>query len=355
MGYDNEIETKPRRGLRRSAAALVGGVALSAGALVMGALPSGAVVGGTPTPGSAHPWQVSIQSGGHMCGGTIVDATTIVTAAHCTEGLSAGELTVRAGVTDHDDSGGQDRAVAQILNHPSYAQTGTSDIAVIKLAEPLNLGSGVSALQLATSADVAQATTGVVTGWGSTSEMDEEGSRQLLEAQVPLVADAACDASLGGDQIDRRTELCAGGTGTDSCYGDSGGPLVITGADGQPKLAGVTSWGIECGGASPGVYAEVPAFADWVNGGGSGGVAPAPTEPSPDLRPGEREDELPIDDFPIDEEPWDEDFDWGDESDWEDDFDWGDDLDWGDESDWEDDLDWGDDLDWDDEFCDFLD
>ena len=344
--FDSRVPSR----LRRLSATLAAGAVIGAGALVMGALPGGAVVGGTPTTGSAHPWQVSLQSGGHICGGSIVDSTTIVTAAHCTEGLSAGDLSVRAGVTNHSDAGGQDRPVAQILNHPDYARTGTSDIAVIKLAQPLTLGSGVQAIGLATSADVAQATT----GWGATFEMDEQGSRQLLEAQVPLVGDAACDSALGGDQIDTRTELCAGGTGTDSCYGDSGGPLVVTGTDGQPKLAGVTSWGIECGGAAPGVYAEVPAFAEWVNGGGSDGVAPAPSQPDLDLQPGEREDEISAD---ADLE-W-EDSDWldGDEMEWDDDWedweDWEDDL-FDEFDDLDPDLDW-DELDWGDEHCDVLD
>ncbi len=58
--------------------------------------------------------------------------------------------------------------------------------------------------------------------------------------------------------------MCAGGTGTNSCYGDSGGPLAIDTPRGR-VLAGVVSWGEECGGPTPGVHPEAPPFADWID------------------------------------------------------------------------------------------
>ncbi len=39
---------------------------------------------------------------------------------------------------------------------------------------------------------------------------------------------------------------------------------MVQGADGSPKLLGVVSWGIECGGAAPGVYADVPGVSDFL-------------------------------------------------------------------------------------------
>ena len=58
--------------------------------------------------------------------------------------------------------------------------------------------------------------------------------------------------------------------GKDSCQGDSGGPLVCDikapGDDkGSAVLVGVTSWGGVCGASgSPGVYANVHYFRDWI-------------------------------------------------------------------------------------------
>ena len=251
--------------LKKSLVTLVVGVGLVVGA----AAGAGAIVNGNESATGARPYQVSLQSGGeHYCGGTIIDATTIITAAHCVEGESASGTTIRAGVIDVTSTGEQDVVVTSITPHPSYARNELADIAVIKLAEPLRFGGNVQAIPLATAAQVDAAKTATVSGWGAVSE-EGEGSRTLLEANVPLVADAACSAALG---TDGATEVCAGGTGTDSCYGDSGGPLVVDGANG-PVLAGVVSWGDECGGATPGVYADVAGLTTWVNENRDGAAA----------------------------------------------------------------------------------
>ena len=50
-----------------------------------------------------------------------------------------------------------------------------------------------------------------------------------------------------------------------TCQGDGGGPLLID-VDGELQVAGVTSFGLGCGGSLglPGVYASAPAFRQWV-------------------------------------------------------------------------------------------
>jgi hypothetical protein len=246
-----------KKSLKKSLLAL----GIGAGLVVGAAGGASAIVNGTESAPNARPYQVSLQSnGGHYCGGSIIDATTIVTAAHCLEGETASGTTIRAGVTDVTSTAGQDVAVASMTVNPRYANEDIADIAIIKLAEPLNFNQSVQAIPLATAAQVEAAKTGTVSGWGATSE-NGDGSEKLLEANVPLVADQACSAAVGSDA---STEVCAGGTGTDSCYGDSGGPLVIS-TDAGPALAGVTSWGEECGGATPGVYADIPGLANWVN------------------------------------------------------------------------------------------
>lgn len=60
-----------------------------------------------------------------------------------------------------------------------------------------------------------------------------------------------------------ETMVCAGYPGgkKDACEGDSGGPLYHEGT-----LYGVVSWGIGCAlPCSPGVYANVYGFIDWIN------------------------------------------------------------------------------------------
>ena len=69
--------------------------------------------------------------------------------------------------------------------------------------------------------------------------------------------------------------ICAADLGKDSCYvgiffdlnilpfvqGDSGGPLLVKETLVQP---GIVSWGEECAGSRPGVYAKVSKLTDWI-------------------------------------------------------------------------------------------
>ena len=65
------------------------------------------IVGGQIAP-SPIPWQVSLQSGGsHFCAATILDDSTLLSAAHCFDGFSPSyQFTIRAGSRKWS-SGGQ--------------------------------------------------------------------------------------------------------------------------------------------------------------------------------------------------------------------------------------------------------
>ena len=64
------------------------------------------IVGGEDAP-SPIPWQVSVRSGSfHFCGATILDASTLLCAAHCFYQSSASGKSIRAGSVQKG-SGGQ--------------------------------------------------------------------------------------------------------------------------------------------------------------------------------------------------------------------------------------------------------
>ncbi len=281
---DSPIRVLGRR--RRLVFALATLTAAGAAGAVVLQSPASAVVDGEPTAIAQAPWQVSLQDGsGHFCGGSVIDASTIVTAAHCVEGSTGAGLFVRAGVTDRTDSTGQDRDVARVIVHPGGFDA-AADVALLVLARPLSLGASVQTIGLASAADVAGASSAVVSGWGARAEDDADGSTTLLSAEVPILDDATCQAALGGDGgIVAANELCAEGLGAGSCYGDRGGPLTVVGVDGTVKLAGVVSWGIECA-VSPGVFAEVPTFAGWIVDGAAAGVGDTP-HPDGEMSPDE--------------------------------------------------------------------
>jgi hypothetical protein len=59
---------------------------------------SSQIVGGSAATSGQFPYIVSLsKSGSHFCGGVLINARTVVTAAHCSVGQSASAVRVRAG------------------------------------------------------------------------------------------------------------------------------------------------------------------------------------------------------------------------------------------------------------------
>ncbi|MEK2491122.1 serine protease [Kitasatospora purpeofusca] len=255
-----------RTRLRNTAVVLVTTL-LAAAAVLTAAAPANAVVGGTAlTPGQA-PYLVSIGRTSHFCGGTVIGATWILTAAHCVAGADPGTLRVRAGTLTHA-SGGVLAQVAEVRSHGSYnPSTIDYDLALLRLTKALPLGTGIAIVPLAVDGDDPSAGTARVSGWGATSTGGPLAAAARTVA-VPVVGRAKCRTEYGATVITDRM-LCAGedAGGKDACQGDSGGPLVLSGV-----LVGISSWGRGCGLAGfAGVYTRVGALRSWIDTGRTGG------------------------------------------------------------------------------------
>ncbi|MEU5537993.1 serine protease [Streptomyces sp. NPDC020362] len=254
----------PRRA-RQTAATLVATAAAAATALIASPTATAApqpIVGGTTTTTTAYPFmmQITDASGNQFCGGTLVAAKKVVTAAHCMVGESTGSVRVVGGRTNLNGTNGTVSKVGKIWINPDYTDaTNGDDVAVLTLSTAMSYtpASYVSSSQTGV---YAAGTTARILGWGTTSE-NGSSSNQLRTATVPVVADSSCKSSYGSDFV-QSDMVCAGYTsgGVDTCQGDSGGPLLIGGV-----LAGITSWGEGCAEAGyPGVYTRLTAFSDLV-------------------------------------------------------------------------------------------
>ena len=124
--------SSPRRAARRRLAA--------APAVVAPAAPAGAVVGGREADAGEWPWQVALLVDGTIwCGGSLVAAAIVLTAAHCTDGVPPSELEVVAGTVDLR-SGGERRSVARIDQHDEYNDVAlVNDISLLILDRPFTL------------------------------------------------------------------------------------------------------------------------------------------------------------------------------------------------------------------------
>ncbi|RGP69575.1 trypsin [Fusarium sporotrichioides] len=223
------------------------------------------IVGGTSASSGEFPFIVSItNNGGPWCGGTLINANTVLTASHCVQGRSASAFAIRAGSLSRT-SGGVTSRVSSIRMHPSFSgSTLDSDVALLKLSTSIPASGSISYGRLATSgSDPATGAQLTVAGWGATSEGSGSSPTNLLKVTVPVISRATCRSQYGTSSITNNM-FCAGYTqgGRDACQGDSGGPIV----DSSNTVVGVVSWGEGC--ARPnyaGVYARVGSLRSWID------------------------------------------------------------------------------------------
>ena len=249
----------------RKTAAVTATAAAAAAALLSAPTAEAApqpIVGGTTTTTTAYPFmmQITDASQNQFCGGTLVSATKVVTAAHCMAGETTSSVRVVGGRTYRNGTNGTVSRVSKIWVHPDYTDaTKGNDVAVLTLSTSMPYTTA-SYVDSSDTGVYAAGTTARIVGWGTTSS-GGSSSNQLRTATVPTVSNSSCAGSYGSDFI-ASDMVCAGYTsgGVDTCQGDSGGPLLIGGV-----LAGITSWGEGCAQAGyPGVYTRLTTFSDEV-------------------------------------------------------------------------------------------
>ncbi|KAH8373215.1 hypothetical protein KR009_002517 [Drosophila setifemur] len=218
------------------------------------------IVGGTRAKEGQFPHQISLRSGGnHICGGSILSASFILTAAHCVKSgnnlTPASRLSIQAGSLTLS-KGGVRIPVSKVTVHPGYKGNG-NDVAVLRLQTALSFSSKIAAIKLATS-DPPNGATVDLSGWGRIFQGGPL-SDNLLHVQVKHISRDTCRR-----QYLRRlaeTTMCLlHPAKKGACNGDSGGPATYEG-----RLVGVASFVIGgCGRAAPDGYERVSVLGKWI-------------------------------------------------------------------------------------------
>lgn len=265
------------------------------------------IIGGIESADNEIPWQAYLNltfpngEGGEstfVCGGVVISADLVLTAAHCLRNGSSvvtpDKIKVWGGIVSvFSASNSNATSVTGFVIHPSYNSSRfTNDIALLKLASPLP--STAIPIQVADRTTQDRADTAfdngwvannvreanlLVSGWGTTDPQDSNsGATRLRQTLLSGVPDITCDGHWGANMntSDYPIFLCAGSTSPelarDSCFGDSGGPLVwqdpqsASDSDFGLRLVGLVSFGNGCAGPVPGVYTEVADYISWIEG-----------------------------------------------------------------------------------------
>jgi len=220
-----------------------------------------------------------------VCGGSILNKNTILTAAHCCKdaenSFELSEVGVDCGKSIDKEELRQSIKIRKMITHPKFRRPATKnkvyDICLLKLAKKIKrLESkdykGVERMKIPSRKEIwdekiLKETKLKVKGWG----LDESKVIQdnLQEANVKFRDTERCKESIIENSpfargfFRRYQSMCAGGIKRDSCGGDSGGPLVTD--DQHEVQVGVVSWGMKnCASGLPGVYMNVSHFLPWM-------------------------------------------------------------------------------------------
>lgn len=234
---------------------------------------SGYIVGGVETRKHSIPWQIGfLKHNWQMCGGSIINSRTIVTAAHCYGGEDPGyfEIVVGQHSKKSPDQYTKKYKVTNIINHPQWdRRTLSNDIAIIKTADDIKFNDAVQPICLPPKdTKYADGANFLVSGWGKTVGNDRRSSSDVLkQAILPNHDPASCfwgRWSKYESRINDGKLICAGWNDGShgTCQGDSGGPLVKM-VSGKWYLAGVVSFGNR-GCSTDGMYTNVIDHLDFI-------------------------------------------------------------------------------------------
>lgn len=234
------------------------------------------IVGGYLAPVNAHPYLAGIVidmvgfEGHSNCGGSLITATRVLTAAHCWyDGrFQAWRFTVVLG-SQYLFHGGIRIPTNHVVLHALYSpKTFANDIAMIYLPVSVPSSPTIHPIALPGASLQQNAFVGIwaqAAGFGRYSELSTLSYYTTLRhVFLQVITNDQCRSVFGNVIFD--STLCTNGAGgVGICQGDSGGPLTIN-VNGQPVLIGISSFvaHLGCQLGFPSAFVRITSFMNWI-------------------------------------------------------------------------------------------
>ncbi|XP_052838737.1 complement factor D [Drosophila gunungcola] len=219
------------------------------------------IFGGNNAREQAAIYMAVIKNSSHfLCGGTVIDTSFILTAAHCME--DPNDLFVSLGAYNKSAPTAEFQVV-QRIKHPEFNPHAiTNDIGLLKLSPTIVYQFNIRPVCILKDKSIKQQVENVlnfeVFGWGKTESGTD--SEVLKSLTLRRRSRSECEKMAGSQSLN---QICAQGNGGDACVGDSGGPLIVRLNNGLDTQLGIVSYGrIACDGL--GVYTDVTSYIDWI-------------------------------------------------------------------------------------------
>ncbi|CAF2792753.1 unnamed protein product [Rotaria sp. Silwood2] len=216
----------------------------------------------------------------HLCGGTLLSNSYILTAAHCVQSFSLidpFDLTIVAGITNRSDSSRFISYVRRIYMHPNFTHQGNrfiNDIAILELYDPLLIDSNLLLSRTCvphTSSSILNnqypinGTRLVIIGWG-TIEHEPYVEPDILQ-QLEIFAIDNNNSMCSNLINDVQSQFCAGvfRERKGPCQGDSGGAIFQWTEEYWLQI-GIISSDFTCENSSiPNIYTRLSYYRSWMN------------------------------------------------------------------------------------------
>lgn len=231
----------------------------------------GRIVGGAEAVPHSLPYQVLMLVGSSVnlfyCGASLISNNYVLTSASSLYEMEFADVMMGVhNFTGIGEIGEHAVAIsaAEFIVHKGWdPMTLENDIALVRLARPVDFNEYIQPVKLPRYSDVGKTYEGdisVVSGWGKAKNEDDFLSKDLRYVDVPVMNQVECGLIYLGFVKD--SNICTVGDGGKGfCVGDGGGPLVHDNV--QIGVVSFIYWS-GCESGYPSVYARTTSYLDWI-------------------------------------------------------------------------------------------